>query len=497
MRKKICFLIIIVAGVANYACKKTDSGGGQPVITQVRSMDTTRRDSVFTEAVPGTLIVIQGTNLGGLQAVYFNDTSAYFNPVYATATNVIVTIPASSQTAATNPTVPSTIKLVTDHGTATFSFTLYLPPPYISSISFDNSGTMVFINGYNFQGIKKITFPVSGVDTALSYKVNKTFTQIAAAIPPGASFIDSLRVYCTYGIASFSYPPPMTITYVSNENGAAGATITVNGTNFIGIDKVIFPGGLEGTELQTISVNQLTVKVPAGINTADSLRLSGVLGTATSPQLFDSYISYQSPGYLSTFDQQWASDNTSFVGWTGGYADAPTTSANYPNGTGGSGVLINGSPMGPNTAPGSQGNAGLLQLNPVPWVSNTGASVSDYSMKFEVFVASPWKAGTVWISVGGWYGWSSYTGRFAPWMTEPSGVYQPTGWTTITIPLSQFITGNEFWQTAWNPAGSAASHFTDYPTTEIGFLISNDQATPAPVNSVNIAIDNVRIVKGQ
>ncbi len=498
MRKKILFLIIIVAGLANYACKKTDSGGGMPVITAVRSMDTTARDSVFTEAVPGTLIVIQGSNMGGLQAVFFNDTSAYFNPVYATSTNVIITIPSSSQTAATNPNVPSTIKLITDHGTATYSFTLYLPPPVITSITFDNSGSMVFINGYNFQGIKKITFPVvAGADTALSYKVNKTFTQITAAIPPGETFVDSLRVYCTYGTAAVSYPPPMTVTYVSNENGTAGTTITIKGTNFIGINKVIFPGGLEGTELQTISVGEMTVKVPAGIATPDSLRLVGALGTATAPQLFDTYISFPSPGYLSTFDQQWASDNTSFVGWTGGYADGPTTTTNYPNGTGGSGVLINGSPMGPNTAPGSQGNAGLLQLNPVPWVSNTGASVADYSMKFEVFVASPWKAGTVWISLGGWYNWSTYTARFAPWTSESTGVYQPTGWTTITIPLSQFITGNQYWQSSWNPAGSPATHFSDYGTTDIGFLINNDQATAAPVNSVNIAIDNVRIVKGQ
>src|SRR4029077_20751901 len=98
---------------------------------------------------------------------------------------------------------------------------------------------------------------------------------------------------------------------------------------------------------------------------------------------------------------------------------------------------------------------------------------------------------------GGWYGWRTYTGQFAPWTTEASGVYQPTGWTTINIPLLQFITGNEFWKTSWSPAGSPASHFSDYATTEIGFLVNNDQATDAPVNSVNIAVDNVRIVKGQ
>ncbi|MEP7143626.1 MAG: IPT/TIG domain-containing protein, partial [Ferruginibacter sp.] len=178
MKNKILFLIVIIAGLAYLGCKKNDSGGGPPMISNVRAVDSAKRDSSFVQALPGTLIVIQGSNLGGLQAVYFNDTSAYFNPSYATSTNIIVTIPASAQTVATNPNVPSIIKVVTDHGTTTYAFTLYLPPPSISSISLDNSGTLVYINGYNLVGIKKITFPVPGIDTALSYTVNKTFTQI-------------------------------------------------------------------------------------------------------------------------------------------------------------------------------------------------------------------------------------------------------------------------------------------------------------------------------
>ncbi len=126
--KKIAFFIIITGAVV-FSCKKNDSGTGQPVITQVRAVDTTKRDSTFTQAIPGTLIVIQGNNFSGLKAVFFNDTSAYFNPAYATNTNIIINIPATAQTAATDPNVPSVIKVVTDHGTATYSFTLYLPPP--------------------------------------------------------------------------------------------------------------------------------------------------------------------------------------------------------------------------------------------------------------------------------------------------------------------------------------------------------------------------------
>lgn len=496
--KKILFFLIILAGVVVVACKKTVSGsGGQPVIKQVRAVDTTKRDSFFTQAMPGSLIVIQGENLDGLQAVYFNDTSAYFNPAYATDNNIIVTIPATAQTMATNPDVPNIIKVVTDHGSATFSFTLYLQPPQITSISFDNSGTVVYINGYNFEGIKKITFPVPGTDTALSYEVNKTYTQIKAAIPPGTAFTDSLRVYCTFGTGAFSYPPPMTISSVSNENGAGGSTITINGTNFIGISKVTFPGGLEGKNIQVKSVTQLTVDVPAGISSTDSLKVEGALGVAAAPQLYASNIAHVSPGYLSTFEQQWASDNTSFVGWTGGYADQGTTTANYPNGTGASAVLLQASPMSANAGPTSQGNPGLLQLNEVPWIANTATSIDGYSMKFEVYVKTPWTAGEIWIAVGGWYGWNSYTARFAPWETADGGKYQPTGWVTITIPLNKFLKGNEFWQTSYNSSGAPASKFSDFPSTATAFLIANDQAKAVPANTINIAIDNVRIVKGQ
>ena len=493
--KKIAFFILIAGLVLS--CKKNDSGKGTPVITDVRSVDTTKRDSLFTQAIPGSLIVIQGNNFDGLQAVFFNDTSAYFNPSYTTSNTIIITIPGTAQTAATNPKVPSVIKVVTNHGTVSYSFKLYLPPPAISSISLDNSGTIVTINGYNFQGIQKITFPVPGNDTALSYTVNKTYTQITAAIPSGTNFIDSLRVYCTFGIAAYSYPPPMVISSISNENGAGGTTITVNGTNFIGVNQVIFPGGIPGTNLQSVSVNQLTVTVPSGITTTDSLRISGVLGNASSPQLFDSYITHPSPGYLCTFDAQYSSDNTGFVGWTGGYADEPTTTANYPGGTGGSAIVLQASPMSANAGPTSQGNAGLLQLSDFPWVANTGQSIKNYSLKFEIFVKTTWSTGEIWIAVGDWYGWSSYTARYAPWETATGGKYQPTGWVTVTIPLSQFITGNQFYQTAWSTAGSPANLFSDYPTTGIAFMIANDQASAVPANSINLAIDNVRIVQGQ
>src|SRR5450432_2131036 len=103
MKNKKIVLFLIMAGFVFYACKKDDNNG-PPIIKNIRAVDTTKRDSFFLRAMPGTLIVIQGNNFSGLKAVYFNDTLAYFNPVYVTNTTIIVTIPATAQTKATNPT---------------------------------------------------------------------------------------------------------------------------------------------------------------------------------------------------------------------------------------------------------------------------------------------------------------------------------------------------------------------------------------------------------
>ncbi|HVU58920.1 MAG TPA: glycan-binding surface protein [Puia sp.] len=496
MKKFLFLLLVCYIALIELGCNKNGSSG-PPLITNVRVLDTTKRDLKVVGASPGSEIVLQGQNLQGAREIYFNDTLAYFNPVYNTSTNLIVVIPSTAQTAATLPSVSNSIRLVTDHGSTNYTFQLILPPPTISGISLDSTGTVIEINGTNLAGIKKITFPVPGNDTALSYTVNKEFTQVIAKIPPGNAFPDSLRVQCLFGTASYTYPPPMIIGSLSNENAAAGTTLLINGVNFIGVSEVLFPGGLQGVNLKTNSVNQLSVEVPPGITAPGSVSISGQLGTATAPQPFDTYLTFTSPGYLSTFEQQWAGDNTSFLGWTGGYADGPTTTANYPGGTGAAGVIVQASPMPANSAAGSQGNGGFLQLNDVPWVGDKSQSVNNYSLKFEVYVASTWSAGEIWIAVGDWYTWSSYTARFAPWETAPNGKYKPSGWVTVTIPLTQMIQGNQFYQTAWNPNGAPAKTFNDYPTTGVCFMVMNDQGSAVPANSINIAVDNVRIVQGK
>ena len=492
--KRVFFLLLILAGIVQVACKK-NNGGGTPVITDVRAVDSTERDSLFDKALPGTLIVIQGRNLGGLRAVYFNDTATSINLAEATSTNIIVTIPPTAQTAATNPKVPSQIKVVTDHGTAFYSFTLYLPPPTISAISLDSTGTKVVITGSNFWGVTKITFP--GNLASPSGTVNGNGNQITAMVPAGANTSDSVRVFCTFGTAAFSYPPPITIGWVTNENAVAGTTITINGTNFVGVTNVLFPGGISGTNLQVVSINQLIVTVPAGITTGDSLRVVGAAGTSASPFVFDNWMS-PSVGFQANFDgtnSQWSPPSKAvnpYFGWSQAQWDGT-----YVTGaTNSTGNFVEINPQGA-YAPGSNtwytDNLGVITDSLNPWVSSTSAPIGNYALKFEANVNN-WKAGSIWISTStpspNW----TYMASYAPWKTIPGGVYSTNGWVTVTIPLTSFLTATN---NVYTPTGTAATNIPalmNYGEGEIMFMYSNDGTTTIPGGSFVLGIDNVRIV---
>ena len=127
--KRTLFLLLVVAGLIQVACKKSNSGA--PVITHVRAIDSTARDSFFVKAFPGTLIVIQGNNFDGLEHVYFNDYDAPFNAALVSSNNITIPIPAAAPTAPPLSKVSNTIQVVTSHGSASYTFTLVLTPPVI------------------------------------------------------------------------------------------------------------------------------------------------------------------------------------------------------------------------------------------------------------------------------------------------------------------------------------------------------------------------------
>jgi len=410
--KRVLFFLLVLAGLIQVACKK--SGSGAPVITHVRAVDSTARDSFFVKAYPGTLIAIQGANFDGLEHVYFNGYDAPFNLALLSNSNIIITIPSESPTAPPLGSVPNNIKVVTGHGSATYTFTLVLTPPIITS--------------------------------------------------------------------------------VSNENAPAGVSLVIKGSNFYGISKIVFPGGIAATSYSVDSVTQITVTVPAGITSGDSLRVYGTFGTASSPFIFDNWMS-PSTGFLANFDgttDQWtAPANNPYYGWSqqqwvGTFVTDPTV---FPNGTGNC-VKINpaGAKVKGDNSWYSDNNA--IITNTATWPSG---SVGNYAVKFEANVSN-WSAGSILIGTTfpspNW----AFLAEYAPWKTVSGGKYSSNGWVTVTIPLTSFLaaTNNVYTTTGTGP--SSISALQNGGGGLLMVMYANDGTATIPGGSFVMGIDNVRVV---
>ena len=256
MRKHtyITFLLLCLL----WACTKDNESSGPPVIKKVSLLDSTRTDSAFTRALPGTLVLITGENLGGATNIYFNGMAAYFNPTYNTNTHVIITIPGNAPSEATDPDVPNKIRIVTSHGESTFDFIVDIPPPSIESISNENAlpGDSLIIWGSSLWLIEKVVFPGGREVTAL--KESKEGWRVGLIMPDLGNDTGRIVVHAKYGVTTFNAPlnDHESSNLISNltDNGETGEKPVFNwgywGANRTG-DPALFPG-TRGSYLQNI-----------------------------------------------------------------------------------------------------------------------------------------------------------------------------------------------------------------------------------------------------
>ncbi len=117
--------IVLVALACFTACKKdeTYSSSAAPTISRIRAIAAAPNDSTLTKVLPGQLVVIQGDNLLGAKAVYFNGVPATFNAALVAKTNLVVTVPEPDFS---NPVAgqENTIRVVTNAGETSFSLPL-------------------------------------------------------------------------------------------------------------------------------------------------------------------------------------------------------------------------------------------------------------------------------------------------------------------------------------------------------------------------------------
>ncbi len=395
------YWIVLISVFGLTACQDDElSGGGTPLIKQVRLVNPDKKDSTFVKALPGTLIVIQGENLQSVLKAYFNDYEAPFNAVYNTANNLIITIPADAPTEATKANVSNKIKLLTTHGETTFDFILLPPPPAIGSIS--------------------------------------------------------------------------------NENALGGSTLTIYGTNFYLVQKIVFPGNIEVTNFTASSDGtSLSLTVPNNISTIGTLKVITKYGQSESIGIFGLR---KGASVLCNFDDQ----NTFSWGCNVG-----NDASKYPSNTGAFAVMEFS-----NVGKGDFGwwNGGRsVNTNPVQWVaqSDLNASLDSYAVKFEIFVKEKWNAGSIFVIKD--YSWN-YVARYEPWKVGDKVVdVQTTGWQTVTIPLSQFKTKADGIDGTGNPPASLVSLVGGNGNGSLHLLFVNDGTNT--VGAFNAAIDNIRVVK--
>lgn len=204
----LAFLLVgMILSIAS--CSNDDENLDPPVITKITKTDpeSLAKDSTFTEAFPNQMVVIHGENFYEVQKVYFNGVEAYFNRNYTSEKSIIVTIPEDAPTAATDPDVPNSVRVVTAHGEATFSFQLLVSAPVVTRVSneFAQPGSTITLYGRNFYAIDNVSFITGNADLEGSEVSIVGDSIINVTVPQDLSEVDSLAVLNDFGRASYPF----------------------------------------------------------------------------------------------------------------------------------------------------------------------------------------------------------------------------------------------------------------------------------------------------
>lgn len=222
---------------------------------------------------PGTPVTLTGTNFNtpNVTSVKFNNNiTAAFTIV--NGTTITTSVPCGATT--------GNITVTNADGNATTAFTVSAAGvPTVTS--FTPTGgtagvTSVAITGTNLCGATSVRFNATSQTTLT---VNSP-TQVTATVPAGAT-TGKVSVTTPLGTgtstADFVIGLP-TITSFSPTIGLAGTTVTITGTNLIGVNAVKF-NGLSAT-FTVVSSTSISTTVPTGATTGP-ISVSNVNGTAT------------------------------------------------------------------------------------------------------------------------------------------------------------------------------------------------------------------------
>lgn len=313
-------MAILVGSSALFTACSDDNDGGQPVIESVRITDPEKADSTFTQATPGSMIVIQGRNLAHATALYINDQSVSFNPNMNTNHSLIATIPTEEngfELTVWNEKLNPEIRLVTPGGVATFSFKVLAPTPSISRVAGKYprvAGDELTIYGTNFLDVERVYFsdvnPLS-VDSVTGQKVEKgnevdvtnfklsqsryfdekakqyvSDSEMQLTLPSLPYDKGFLVIETPQGSSVSEYaalPPAPVLKSISSDMPVPGSTVTIKGDYFINVESIMF-GSNAVVSAENIIVadneSELTFVMPARPDATTTISLKTIGGTS-------------------------------------------------------------------------------------------------------------------------------------------------------------------------------------------------------------------------
>ena len=235
----------------------------------------------------GTTVTITGTNFTGATAVAFGGIAAASFTVVSNAT--ITAVPSTSGAS-------GDVSVTNANGTGAKSGFTHVPPPIITSYSPAGgfTGTVITINGANFQGITSIT--VGGISYLFSY-VYVSSTQVTLQLDNqgGSGNIVIVTPGGTAIATGFQFNPNPTLTSINPIEATTGMTVNITGTHFSNATAVTF-GGVPAASFTINSATSISAVVGVGATgvvvvtnswgTSDINSLPGAFQYATRPLVF-------------------------------------------------------------------------------------------------------------------------------------------------------------------------------------------------------------------
>jgi hypothetical protein len=266
----------VPTGASTGAISVTTAGGTGTSAT----MFTVIKAPTITSFTPtsgsvSTTVTITGTNYAGITAVTFNGLSAAsYNVVSATSITAVVPVGATTgKIAVTNAagTATSTGTFTVMNGIGNFAPLAGL------------AGDTVTITGQGFTGATSVKFNTT---LATTFSVDSD-NQITATVPAGTT-TGKITVVTPQGTftsaASYTIEKAPTISSFTPTSGKAGASVTITGSNFLGVTTVNFNG--VSAIFTVSSATSIKATVPNGATTGKIMVINEA-GQATSSASFN------------------------------------------------------------------------------------------------------------------------------------------------------------------------------------------------------------------